>query len=133
MIFTCSLPLAIHTTKSKTPKSKFILNLNNYRNTHFTKLNNAKVCYKEEIKEFVYGNKIDVKDGVKIEYTLWAGSNRPMDISNVCSIVDKFFCDVMTEYGNWDDDNYNVVKEVVYRWGGVDKDSPRVDVCIYNL
>lgn len=51
-----------------------------------------------------------------------------MDVSNVCSVVDKFFCDALVEEGRIPDDNYDHIPEIKYIFGEVDKTNPRVDV-----
>ena len=127
------LPLYVHTTKSETKKGKFILNLNNYRNTHFQKLNKAKVNYKDLVI-----NKINLLSDTKykeveLEYTYFAKTRRKIDISNPCSIIDKFVCDALTEAGLWEDDNINTIKKVSYIWGGVDKNNPRCELVIKSI
>lgn len=124
------LPLYIHTTKSETKKGKFILNLNNYRNTHFQKLNKAKVYYEELIIKML--PVVKYKE-VEIEYTYFAKTKRRMDVSNPCSIIDKFTCDALTKAGLWKDDDINTIKKVSYIWGGVDKDNPRCELTIKEI
>jgi Holliday junction resolvase RusA-like endonuclease len=121
-----TLPILIHTTKSKTPKSKFYLNLNTYRNAHFQKLNHAKVFFKEMVQEMTIEELSEPP--YSITYTYYAPTKRKCDISNVCSIIDKFVCDAFTEIGLWEDDNIDFVKKVSYVWGGVDKENPRCEM-----
>ncbi len=125
-----TLPLFIHTTKSETQKGKFILNLNNYRNTHFQKLNKAKVNYSNLIKKML--PKVKYKT-VELEYIYFAATKRKIDVSNPCSIIDKFTCDALTEAGLWEDDNINTIKKVSYIWGGVCRENPRCELIIKNL
>lgn len=107
------------------------LNLNWYRNAHFFLLNESKILFKDliwnQIKELPYFTQ------VKLEYVIYPKTKRLFDISNVGSIVDKYFCDAMTEADKWEDDNYTVVKEVTYKLGTVDKDNPRVEVFITSV
>lgn len=96
----------------------WILNLNNYRNAHYQTLNKAKVNFKKtyltEISKLPKFTKLQA-----IEYTLYRDSHRHCDVANVCSIVDKFFCDALVEAGKLPDDNYDFLKTVSYQWGGV--------------
>ena len=64
----------------------------------------------------------------RITYTVFKGDRRRFDIANVCSVVDKFFCDAMVEAGKLPDDNAKVIDQVVYKYGGIDKGNPRVEI-----
>ena len=124
------LPLYVHTTKSHTTKGKFILNLNNYRNCHFLKLNKAKKEYARIVKD-----RIKVKKKIEtanLEYTYYAKTKRKIDVANPCSVIDKFTCDALTEIGLWQDDNSKVIKSIKYIWGGVDRENPRCELKIIN-
>ena len=123
-----SVPLVVSTSKNK----KFILNLNNYRNAHHFILNTAKVKFKEMILEKIYCLP-EFKNKIKITYTLFPGSHRKLDLSNVFSIVDKFFCDALTEAKKLPDDNYNFIPEVVYKFGEIDVNNPRVEINIEEI
>lgn len=56
----------------------------------------------------------------EIEYILYLPNKLKRDISNVLSIVDKYVCDALVEAGVLEDDNYNHLKKVVYKYGGMD-------------
>ncbi len=129
---TISLPLFVHTTKTKTQKGKFILNLNNYRNCHFIKLNKAKITYAKEVKKAIGDIKIKFKK-VELEYTYFASTKRRIDVSNPCSIIDKFTCDALSQIGIWVDDNSNIIKSVKYKFAGVDKNNPRCELKIREI
>ena len=77
-----SLPLEVFTTKSRTKKSKFILNLNNYRNAHFLKLNSAKIAFKNEVEDQIR-NFPKQEKGAKFRliYTLFPKTKRRIDIA----------------------------------------------------
>jgi len=119
-------PLKVPVSKSKF----FILNINNYRNTHYHVLNKAKIAYKEHMYEQI--KDIPVLSCVKIKYTLYPGTKRRTDTSNVLSIHDKFFADALVENGKLEDDNYLFVTGSEYLFGGVDKKNPRVEIEIYS-
>lgn len=129
LIATLTLPLFVHTTKSKTKKGKAIFNLNNYRNWFSMKSNAAKHAMFDCIKKM----KIP-KGGVgpyRLEYTYYHGNQRKLDVSNPTSIIDKFTCDALTTLGYWPDDNIDYVTEVEYKWGGVDPN--KVGYCILEI
>lgn len=111
------LPLEIWASS----KRKFILNLNNYRNTHYQALGVAKKKY----KDFIWYTLPDIKynNPVRLTYTIYP--KRKCDIANVGSIVDKFACDALVEKGIISDDDFDHVVEVSYRFGGLDKQNPR--------
>lgn len=123
---TIHLPLAI-----PLEKKNFSLNLNIYRNAHFYELNAAKDKFHKYIGKLLDG--ITPMKRVMIIYTLFFGSKRRVDISNICSIVDKFFCDTLTDKQIIPDDSYDVVQEIIYRFGGIDKENPRVEALIVDL
>ena len=121
------LPLEVYISSKK----KWVLNLNNYRNAHYIVLSKSKTLYADLIRHKI---PLEANFGrVRLVYTYYHGSKRRVDISNPCSIIDKYFCDVATSVGLWKDDNSDVVQEVVYKWGGVDKDDPRCEVEIIEL
>ena len=112
-------------------KKNFILNLNNFRGTHYHILNNAKRNYKPLVLSVL--PRIKFTDPVEMIYTYYHGSKRKIDLSNACSIIDKFVCDVLVEKGVLTDDNTEHLRRVTYIWGGVDKKNPRCDIEIKNL
>lgn len=119
-----SVPLKVQISK----KGYFALNLNVYRNAHYMTLNKAKVVFKELITPFLV--QIPKLKRCSLEYVLYPKTNRLCDVSNVCSIVDKFFSDAFVESGHLEDDNYTFIKDIKYRFGAVDSKNPRVDVII---
>lgn len=107
-------------------KKMYGLNLNIFRNLHYRQLNKLKQLYGEVMKEFIlHSPKFKT---CRITYTVFKGDRRKFDIANVCSVVDKFFCDAMVELGKLPDDNANVIDQVVYKYGGIDKGYPRVEI-----
>lgn len=119
-----SLPLNVPTSKDKS----FYLNLNQYRNAHFHILNNAKIKFKEAVtKDILSLPNLNV---IELDYTVYPRTKRELDISNVCSIVDKFFCDALVELGKLTDDSYKYVTRISYGFGEIDKMNPRVEVLI---
>lgn len=119
-----SLPITIPVSK----KNKFSLNLNQYRNTHFQILNKAKVNFHTAVAALI--KHLPFIESCGITYTLYVPTKRRVDISNICSVVDKFFCDTLVESGKLADDNFQVVRSVSYQFGGVDSLNPRVEARI---
>lgn len=70
---------------------------------------------------------------VKISYVLYPPTRRELDISNVLCIVDKYLCDALVEAGLLEDDNFNHLPQVEFRFGAVDKDNPRAEAFIHPL
>ena len=119
------LPLEVYYSKNK----KFILNLNNYRNAHYRILSNSKKIYTNnlmpELKELSR-----FTEPVTLTYTYYAKTKRRIDISNPCSIIDKFTCDALVKAGILKDDSFKQVNKVVYKFGGLDKENPRCELLI---
>ena len=176
------LPLTVPVSKN----SKFILNLNNYRNAHFLVLSKAKANYSHAVammlpewnrmkykvaylvNEYEAGlkkarkskgeaaaqqyeaeqkpaldhkiNQLEAKyadypairftDPVRLTFTYYHGNSRLVDVSNPCSIIDKFTCDALTQAAVWGDDHAGIVLSSSYRFGGVDKAEPR---CVLTI
>lgn len=126
-MWTITLPLRVPISK----KSDFILNLNEYRNSHFLVLNKAKVTFGEMVRPLL--KDLPTMEQCSLEYTLFPATRRKCDVSNICSIVDKFFSDTLVDAGKITDDNYEIVLGAQYLFGCVDKGNPRVDVTIRSF
>ena len=128
---TMILPLEVYYSKNK----KFIPNLNNYRNAHYRILSSAKRIYSEnlvaELNEWSLKPKF--KNPVTLEYVYYAKSNRRVDVSNPCSIIDKFTCDALVKAEILEDDSSKQIKEIYYVYGGVDKEFPRCRLTIKEV
>ena len=134
---TLILPLEVFYSKKK----KFILNLNNYRNAHYRVLSIAKKTYSDDLVEMIKNLFIKEKwddiprfdNPVDLEYVYYAKSNRRVDVSNPCSIIDKFTCDALVRVGILEDDSSKQIKKVIYKYGGVDKENPRCRLTIKEI
>jgi len=111
----------------------FILNLNNYRNTHYHILNKAKQNYYLIIKSILRGVERKKYNKISIVYTLYPKTARMTDLDNVISIVQKFFQDALVKEGFIEDDNYNFIPENIQRIGTIDKNNPRVEIEILEI
>lgn len=118
-------PLYIRTAKSEKGK-KYYLNLNQYRNWHYQVNNAIKQKYCERMKDQLEGLKL--KTPISLKFTLWRKDKRVGDRANVLSVIEKFFCDALVEYGCLADDNDEFISGQVYETGGIDRDNPRVTI-----
>lgn len=121
-------PLYVHKCKDK----KWYLNLNNYRNTHFLTLSIVKKVFTESVYSQMEGIPF-IDYPIKLTYKIYPASKRLFDVSNVCSIIDKFFCDALTTHNKLIDDSYQIVQEVVYKVGEIDRDNPRCEITIQSI
>lgn len=119
-----SSPLSVPVSK----KNKFILNLNNYRNTHFYSLNTAKREYKALISHLLKGQSF--KMPIQITYCYYPKTKRKTDLGNVLSVHQKFFEDALTELKCIPDDDYTQIIQSTFTFGTVDPENPRVDIFI---
>lgn len=112
-------------------KKNFFLNLNQYNKWHFQDKNQLKKLFKIHILREV--RELQPVSSCKITYTIFYPTNRKFDLDNVGSVVSKFTHDVLTEAGILVDDNYSILKELSYKFGGIDKNNPRCEVTIEEL
>jgi len=112
--------------KTKNGFKKHYLNFNQFRNNHFQVNNKSKKEF-NELMSVQLANK-RFKGALIIEYRLYKGDNRKFDLANICSVVDKFFCDSLVKFNCIEDDNVNVIKEIRYIYAGVDKNKGRVEI-----
>jgi len=126
---TIILPIYIRMGKKKA--DRFSLNLNTYRNAHFHILNQAKGKFEQIVASRI--GHLPTIARTDLTYTLFFGSKRAIDIANICCIVDKFFSDTLVSQKKLIDDNMSIISDINYRWGGVDKLNPRVEVTLSNI
>jgi len=127
------LPLSVTLPRKTKADKVFTLNLNIYRNCHHFVLNQAKIAWKDIVKQSMPQNMIVDCSPFKFVYTVFPNSGRKFDLANVLSIVQKFTDDALIEFGVIPDDNYKVIPIIVYKFGKVDKENPRVELEIYPL
>ena len=120
-------PLKVLASRVKT----FVLNLNQYRNTHFRVLNTCKINYKNHMTAQIKSSPSFNK--VLCLYKVYAPNKRSFDLGNVCSIHEKFFEDAFVELGKLPDDNIDYIPLVIYMGCGIDKDKPRVEIEVLEL
>lgn len=104
----------------------FRLNLNAYRNEHYQTLNKAKIVYKELMTPQIKA--LPTFDKLFLHFVLYPGSAREMDLANVASVTEKFFCDALVELGKIPDDNYKHVIGSCITFGDIDRIAPRMEI-----
>ena len=104
----------------------FRLNLNAYRNEHYQTLNKAKIVYKELMTPQIKA--LPTFDKLFLHFVLYPGSSREMDLANVASVTEKFFCDALVELGKIPDDNYKYVIGSCITFGDIDRIAPRMEI-----
>lgn len=124
-----TLPLSVVIPRKTKADKVFALNLNIYRNAHHMVLNDAKQRWKELVGIFKNPYSHPKPEGpFHFTYTVYPGNNRAFDLANVLPIVQKFTDDALIELGVIKDDNFKIVRAIDYRFGGVDKENPRVEL-----
>ena len=124
MGWTITLPWKIPLSTNK----DFPINLNHYRNAHYQELNKAKINFKELVSPLL--GSVLCMESCSLHYVIFPPSKRECDISNVCSIADKFFSDTLVSSGKITDDNFKVIPNISFSYGHVDPLKPRIEVTI---
>ena len=124
------LPLKLHKNKSKMQS----LNFNRFIKDNF-------YVRKRLEKEFfkIFKNICAELDCIypepplQLTYTVFRQDHSKVDLSNICTVADKFSQDAMVKCGLIHDDNIKYIKDVRYQDGGVDKTHPRICLKISSL
>jgi len=123
-------PLTVYLPRKTKTDRAFILNLNNYRNTNFHILNQAKQLYKEAMTPQIM--RLPDLHKVAVRFVFFPGTRRITDTPNVCSVHDKFFMDAVVECGKMPGDDYRFYVETGYKFGDIDRSNPRVEIEVYS-
>lgn len=126
MKFIC--PIYIELPRKRKKNKTVPMSVNWYRNAHFQELNQAKVLFKEIMKER-YPNAEPIGVPVKLRYAIYLKFLG--DYGNVRSIVEKFFLDFLVEEGWIPEDSclYVIGDETIFK--GFDRNNPRCEVEIF--
>jgi hypothetical protein len=124
MSWTITLPWKVPLSKNK----DFPVNLNYYRNACFQELNKAKINFKELVSPLL--GSVLCMESCNLQYVIFPPSKRECDISNICSVADKFFSDTLVSSGKITDDNFKVIPNISFSYGQVDPLNPRIEVTI---
>ena len=122
-------PLHIDLPRKKGPTKRIHLSQNVIRNAHFQIQNQAQHAIKEIVWRQLSDNfqGIRLNEPVELEIRLFKDKSRRADLSNFCSVIDKYATDAIVEYGLISDDNVKILKKVTYMFGGF-SDDPRAEV-----
>lgn len=129
MIQTIKIPICLEAGIRK--KKNYFLNLNNYNRWHFQEKNQLKKLFKISILKDV--RELKPIERCEITYTIYYPTKRLFDLDNIGSVLSKFTHDVLTEAEIIPDDNYTVINELTFRFGGIDTENPRAEVCIKEV
>lgn len=100
---------------------RWALNLNNYRNSHYHALSDAKITFCSNLL-ILYPELRQIKaNKLTVNYTIIPHNNQLFDTQNIVSIVDKFFLDALVNIGCIPDDNYTVVSHGEIRVADIEK------------
>ncbi len=115
----------------KTKKDKKVmLWMNRYRNAHYFEQNTAKVSFKQLIEDQVAS--LGYYDKPPFIYYKYYFQRKWSDVNNVHSVITKFFLDVLVTMGKIKDDTADEVKDARENFIWYDKDSPRVEIYVYE-
>lgn len=126
-----SLPISIELGVKK--KKNFYINMNGYRNWHHRVANTLKKEYTRQVGKLDDFKSLPTFVMCKLTYTIYYPTRRKFDVDNIGAVSGKFFQDTLVHYEKIEDDNYEYIPEIVYKFGGVDKENPRVEVLIEEL
>lgn len=126
MEYRLSLPLTVEMSRMK-----YRLNLNVYQRTNHYLLNSVKKKFYDEITPQLLD--IPQLEKVELHYTYYPKTYHRCDVMNVGTVVDKFLCDSLVWANILRDDCYEVIPHITFRFGGVDKENPRVEVVIKEI
>lgn len=130
MSYKVNLPLCIELGVKK--KVKHWLTLNNYRNTHYRLSNTIKKAYTVQVGRDLISLPV-LKAPIRLTYNIYYLNRRKFDLDNYGAVASKFFQDTLVHFGKLPDDDYENVVEVVFRFGGVDKEYPRIECTIEEI
>lgn len=130
MIITAYLPTHIEIGKIK--KKKYPLNLNHLRNAHYQQTNKAKKIVHDLVSKQLKEYRFSKFNKIEIYFTLYKGSKRKIDRSNVLSVAEKFFCDAIVGLQIIEDDNDNFIESSHY-FSAYDKNDPRIECEIHVI
>ena len=130
-MYTIICPLYVVFPRKTKKDKKCYINLNTFRNTKYIVNNLIKIRFKEALKDQI--DKLPKLGKISLEFILFKNSNRKIDRSNICCIIEKFLCDSLVEYSKLEDDNDEFIISTTYTTGGVEKGNGRCEVLIHNF
>jgi hypothetical protein len=123
-------PLYIELWKKKI--RKYYINLNRIKNLHFIVYNNLKKEYKKQLKpQLASLEKINWP--IQIIITYYNPTKRKSDLDNVCCYQSKFFQDALVEEWIIEEDNYEYIKKITYKYWGYIKNINNCEIKILPI
>jgi len=108
--------------------------LNQYRNWHYHVNNKLKVLFKEILHNYnPLMTSQNHNNEISINYVYYAPDKRNRDLMNVIAVVDKYFQDALVVANLIKDDNTSIIKKIQIKYGGVDKENPRIEAELKDL
>lgn len=120
MVITCPYYITIGNKRHS-------INLNKYRNWHYQTSNKLKSLYKAAVSSQLENVRVS---SCQLVLTLYKPNKRSIDLDNGLVIHGKFFCDALVELGCIEDDNTDFITQITYKYGGIDRENPRVEIQI---
>ncbi len=114
-------------------RGKMLLAWNQLSLLHYRSRNTLKVWYNDIVTNKLLGEAFDGYDGLYESVITLYYENSRCDMSNVCSIADKFFLDTAQTLGIVANDNVKRYVKATYIVGGQDKENPRVEIELYKI
>lgn len=127
-MITLELPLYVE-LKRKNSVKRVYAGMNVYRNLHHHVSNDVKKSYKAIVwGKLEHGSFKAPKAPVSVAITLYAPDARDRDLANVLPVLQKYCDDAVVEYGLIKDDSVKYIKEITYKYGGIDRTNPRAEI-----
>lgn len=108
--------------------NKFI-GLNWYRNANPFEQASVKRLFTNKFVDLLSPYAGQTLDKYNIKYVYYY-KNKATDLSNACSIMDKFFQDSLITAGIITNDNVEKGMKIEYEVGGLDKENPRIEITL---
>lgn len=136
-----TLPLTLLIPRKTMADRVFSVNMNVFRNAHYQVMSDAKILYKDHVllalTDIPLPERLKWKENIagpyRFTYRIFPPNRRAFDLANVCPAVQKFTDDALIDLGYLKDDNYKIVNEINYRFGGVDQLNPRAELEIEHV
>ena len=118
-------------SKIRMGKKFHYLNLNQYRNWNFRVASQLKKLFSALMIPCLRGIH-PIEGPLEVKYTYFSKTKKKIDLTNACSVVDKFFLDSLVENKIIQDDNVSVIPSIQYEYGGVDGEESYSLVQVYG-
>lgn len=112
---------------------KYTINLNYMRGWNNLLYNDLKIIYTNLAVREIESKPIFRANEVELTYYLFRKDKKLCDVNNILAAHDKFFQDAFVWCGCIPDDNFKHVKNTSFRFGGVDKENPRVNIVVTSI